>query len=440
MFILTLIVKEGFLLKTNTLIIGGGITGILTAYFLHQKNIPYILIEKDELCSGVTKRTTAKITYQHNLIYSKIAKQHSFETAQKYLQANKTAFNKYRELCSEIECDYEIKNNYVYSFNDRSVLEEEAETLEKIGYHAEFCENINIPVKTVGALCFKSQAQFNVIKFLKEISKNLNVMENTFIREIDGNVAHADSLDIKAEKIIVTTHFPFINKHGNYFLKLYQDRSYVIALENEKNPQELFVDGMYIDESGKGLSFRNYENLLFIGGGSHRTGKKGGNYAVLRDFASKKYPYTIEKYHWATQDCMSLDGIPYIGNYSLNTPNLYTATGFNKWGMTSSMVAAMILCDLVTGEKNTEEFADIFNPSRSILKPQLLVNGFESVKNLLSFSTKRCPHLGCALKWNPAEHTWDCPCHGSRFTQDGKLINNPAIKDIKGKNNSQTLN
>lgn len=433
MFILTLIVKEGFLLKTNTLIIGGGITGILTAHFLQQKNIPYLLVEKDKLFSGVTKRTTAKITYQHNLIYSKIANLHDLETAQKYLCANKAAFDKYRELCADIDCDYEIKKNYVYSLNDRGVLEDEAETLDKIGYHAEFCENLKIPLKTVGALCFRSQAQFNALKFLKAISQNLNVMEDTFVHDIGGNIAHTGKFDIKAEKIIVTTHFPFINKHGNYFLKLYQDRSYVIALENENNPEELYVDGMYVDESGKGLSFRNYENFLFIGGGSHRTGKKSGYYDVLRDFASKTYPNAIEKYHWATQDCMSLDGIPYIGNYSANTPNLYTATGFNKWGMTSSMVAAMILCDMVTGEKKTEDFADIFNPSRSILKPQLIVNGFESVKNLLTFSTKRCPHLGCALKWNPAEHTWDCPCHGSRFTQDGKVINNPAKKDIKHK-------
>ena len=426
--------REGFSLKTNTLIIGGGITGILTAYFLQQKNVPYILVEKDKLCSGVTNRTTAKITYQHNLIYSRIAKQHSLESARKYLLANKAAFNKFHELCKDIDCDYEIKNNYVYSLNDRIVLEEEAETLDKIGYHAEICENLKIPLKTVGALCFKSQAQFNALKFLRAISQNLTVMEDTFIHDIDGSIARAGRLDIKADKIIVATHFPFINKHGNYFLKLYQDRSYVIALANENNPQELYVDGMYIDESGKGLSFRNYKNLLFIGGGSHRTGKQGGNYSVLRKFSAKTFPNAIEKFHWATQDCMSLDGIPYIGNYSSNTPNLYTATGFNKWGMTSSMVAAMILCDMITGDKNTEEFADIFSPSRSILKPQLLVNSFESVKNLLSFSTKRCPHLGCALKWNPAEHTWDCPCHGSRFTQDGKVINNPAKKDIKHKN------
>ena len=126
---------------------------------------------------------------------------------------------------------------------------------------------------------------------------------------------------------------------------------------------------------------------------------------------------------------MSLDGIPYIGQYSPNTHNLFVASGFNKWGMTGAMTASMILGDLVCGQKN--EFARIFDPSRSILKPQLVGNGFESVKNLLTVSKKRCPHLGCALKWNAAEHTWDCPCHGSRFSKDGKLLDNPANGDLK---------
>ena len=129
---------------------------------------------------------------------------------------------------------------------------------------------------------------------------------------------------------------------------------------------------------------------------------------------------------------MSLDGIPYIGNYSKNTPNLYVASGFNKWGMTSSMAAAEILCDLAAGRDN--EFAELFSPSRSMLKPQLLVNGLEAAGNLLYPSTKRCSHMGCALRWNGQEHTWDCPCHGSRYQEDGTVIDNPALYSIsKGK-------
>ena len=186
---------------------------------------------------------------------------------------------------------------------------------------------------------------------------------------------------------------------------------------------------MYLDEAQAGMSFRNYNDLLLIGGGDHRTGKKGGGWQELREFAHRHYPQAKEQYHWATQDCMSLDGVPYIGPYSASTRDLYVATGFNKWGMTTSMVSAMILSDLVQGKKNP--YAEVFSPSRSILHPQLAVNGFEAVVNLLTPTAKRCPHLGCALKWNPIEHTWDCPCHGSRFTEDGKLIDNPATDHLK---------
>ena len=178
--------------------------------------------------------------------------------------------------------------------------------------------------------------------------------------------------------------------------------------------------------------FRNYNDLLILGGGSHRTGKKGGNWDELRNFAKEHYPEAKEKYHWAAQDCMSLDSIPYIGHYSKNTSNLYTASGFNKWGITGAMTAAMVLSDIVT-EKNNE-YADVFDPSRSILKPQLFLNGIEATANLLKFSKKRCPHLGCALKWNSAEHSWDCPCHGSRFSENGKVLENPANGDLKEKN------
>ena len=191
-----------------------------------------------------------------------------------------------------------------------------------------------------------------------------------------------------------------------------------------KNAQN--VSGMYVDGKKTGLSFRNYGNFLLLGGGSHRTGKQGGNWAELREFAKNNYPDAKEVTSWAAQDCMSLDEIPYIGNYSKNTPDLYVATGFNKWGMTSSMVSAMILSDMIQGKKN--DYAEVFNPSRSILKPQLFINGFESAINLLTPTTKRCPHLGCALKWNKAEHSWDCPCHGSRFTEDGKVLDNPTNK------------
>ena len=412
--------------KTDVLIIGGGLCGILCAYYLKQAGVDYILVEGNRIASGITKNTTAKITSQHGIIYSKLIKDVGQEKAKMYLQANQAALDEYERLCADIDCDFEKKSAYVYSITDRKKIEKETAAVNRLGFNAKFTEKTQLPFAVAGAVEFPNQAQFNPLKFIAEISKGLNIYENTFIRDITPHTVVADNGKIRADKIIAATHFPFINKHGSYFLKLYQHRSYVTALENAPD-----LNGMYIGDEKDSMSFRNYDNLLLIGGGGHRTGKQGGGWEELRSFADKYYPQSKEKYYWATQDCMSLDGIPYIGRYSRNTPDLYVASGFNKWGMTSAMAAAMILTDMVTGREN--ENSEVFSPHRSMLKPQLFINGFAATANLLTPTPKRCPHMGCALKWNDAEHTWDCPCHGSRFEQDGTLIDNPSTGNAKVK-------
>ena len=409
-------------IKTDVLVIGGGICGILCAYLLKKSGVDSTLVEATKIAQGTTCNTTAKITSQHGLIYDELISKFGKETAQKYLDINELAINKYEEMCSNINCDFSRLSAYTYSKDNLEKIEKEARALNSLGFSAEVKNVVPLPFKIAGAVCMKNQAQFNPLKFIEHIANDLNIYENTMVRQIDGNIAVCDRGKIYAKKIIVATHFPFINRHGNYFLKLYQHRSYVLALENAQD-----VDGMYVDEAQDGLSFRNSENLLLLGGGGQRTGKKCGGWQELTEYKECCYPQSTIKFPWATQDCMSLDKIPYIGQYSPKTPNLYVATGFNKWGMTSSMVSAMILSDLVQNIKN--DYADVFSPQRSILKPQLFVNGLETISNFVLPTTKRCPHLGCALKWNKAEHTWDCSCHGSRFDEDGKLINNPATKD-----------
>ncbi len=411
-------------ISTDVLIIGGGMAGILCAYMLQQAGVPYVLVEAETICGGITKNTTAKITSQHGLIYSKLIKTLGLEKAKGYFRANEEALEAYRRICQNIDCDFEQKSAYVYSIDDLKKIEDELNALERLGAEAEFSKETALPFRIAGAVKFPRQAQFNPLKFAAAITRELNIFEYTRVCELKEGWAVTDKSRINAGKIIVATHFPFLNKHGSYFIKLYQHRSYVIALKNAPE-----IDGMYVDQAQNGMSFRNYKEYLLIGGGDHRTGKKGGAWQELRSFARRYYPEAEERYFWATQDCMTLDGIPYIGAYSANTTNLYVATGFNKWGMTSSMVAATLLCDMVMQNHNAYE--EVFTPSRSILKPQLAVNAFEAVVNLLTPAAKRCPHLGCALKWNRYEHTWDCPCHGSRFTKEGRLIDNPATGDLK---------
>ncbi len=414
-------------LKTDVLIVGGGIAGLLTAYELQKSGVSCIVAERRRICGGITGRTTAKVTFQHGLIYQKILREYGAEKARMYLEANRNALKKIAALSRDIDCDFRKTDSYIYSRDNRAALENEINALDKIGFSAELCEKPELPIATVGAVKFGNQAQFDPLKFLRgiveEMSEGVSIFEHTHIIDINGKTALSKRARISADKIVIATHFPFVNTHGSYFLKLYQSRSNVIALENAPD-----LHGMYMDENTNGLSFRNYGNYLLIGGGAHKTGEPCRR-RELEAFAANVYPRLPIKYAWGAQDCISLDGIPYIGNYSALTPDMYVATGFNKWGMTNAMAAAEILRGMILGKP--DPCAAIFDPSRSILKKQLLINGFNAAKNLLTLTVPRCPHMGCALKWNAEEHSWDCPCHGSRFTKEGKLLDNPSNVDLE---------
>lgn len=413
-------------IETDVLIIGGGMAGLLTACFLQQAGVDCVIAEADRVCSGVTKNTTAKITAQHGLIYQKLLNSLGAERAGLYYQANTAAIEDYARLCAGIDCDFQRKDAYVYSLDDPRSLELELDALRKIGAAADFADTLPLPFDTVGAVRFRNQAQFEPLEFAAGISRGLKIYEQTRVIEIRDGAAITDSGSIRAARYVVATHFPFINKHGGYFLKLYQQRAYVLALQDAQD-----VAGMYIDAKEGGMSLRNQGELLLLGGNSHRTGKGQGGWKPLEDFASAHYPQSTEVSRWAAQDCMSLDGIPYIGPYSRATPNLYVASGFNKWGMSGSMVAARCLTHMLTGKG--QPYGGIFDPSRSVLHPQLAINAGEAIISLLRPTAPRCPHMGCALKWNRQEHSWDCSCHGSRFTERGELIDNPATGDLKRK-------
>lgn len=411
-------------IRTDVVIVGGGLAGVMCLKELNDRGVDCVLLEAKTIGSGVTSNTTAKITFQHGLVYDKLINKFGTEKAFMYLSANRNALEKYKKLSEIHSCDSEEKDAYVYSSDDREKIEREIKAYEKLGVNADYCDDIPLPVRCAGAVKIKNQAQFHPLKLLYSVAENLKIYENSKVIEFLPDKVKCNNGSVTAEKIIVTTHFPIINKHGAFPLKLYQHRSYVAAIDNAPD-----INGMYLDEKQNGFSFRNYKNLLLVGGGDHRTGKTGGAYNVLYDFCRKKYPDSLVKYSFATQDCMSLDGMPYIGRYSGSSQDIYVATGFNKWGMTSSLVAADILGDMVTGRKN--EYQELFAPDRSVMHPQLLANIFHSFTGLITPTVPRCPHLGCALKYNKDEHSWDCPCHGSRFSENGELIDNPATDDLK---------
>ncbi len=409
-------------LQTDVLVIGGGLAGLLTAYHLKERGMDTVLVEQNRLCGGTTSHTTAKITAQHGLCYHKHLQTLGPEGAGLYYQANTRAVEALKDLCRQADCPLEEKANFVYSA-DRRKIQRELEALETLGIPAVCRQSLPLPLQAE-AVGFENQGQFHPLALARFLAEGLTIYEHTWVRDLEGTTAITDHGRIRAKKVVVATHFPFLDRRGSYYLKLYQHRSYLLALEGVEP-----LSGMYVDDDQKGMSFSSFGGHFLLGGGGHRTGKSGGNWQELRSFARRHYPGASEHFHWAAQDTMSLDGIPYIGNYSRNTPDIYVAAGFNKWGMTGSMVSAMLLSGLIAGEE--PEWAWVFSPSRSILKPQLLVNGFESTVNLLKPTAPRCPHLGCALKYNKAEHSWDCPCHGSRFDESGYVLENPSNGDLK---------
>lgn len=410
-------------INTEILIVGGGLAGILCAWQMQQRGIPYVLIEADRICGGITRNTTAKITAQHGLIYKKLLSNFGEEKAKAYWQVNQNAVEEFGTLAQAVPCDFEYRSSYLYAMKSRGALEGEMEAMERLGIPFSFRKTVQLPFPVAGSICLENQAQFHPLKLAAGLVPGMHIYEHTKAKEFVGNTVRTERGTIHASKIVICTHFPILNKHGGYFLKMYQQRSYVLALENAQQ-----IDGMYRDADEKGLSFRSYGNLLLLGGGGHRTGKKGGGWEQLRTAASLHYPQARVVTQWAAQDCMTLDGVPYIGHYGKGTSETYVATGFNKWGMTTSMAAASVLADLVQGKKTV--YTELFSPQRSSMHPKLFTNAVEATVNLLTPTAPRCPHLGCALKWNPQEHSWDCPCHGSRFDSDGKLLDGPATGNL----------
>ena len=412
--------------RTDVLIVGGGLAGILCAWHLKEAGISCMLLEADRIMGGTSGHTTAKITSQHGLCYGGFLDKLGYDRARSYYEAHEKAIGAYEKLSGKIPCDFQRQDHCMYALNAVGALEAEMAALEKLRIPARLEKAIPLPFSTAGGVYFPGQARFHPGKLAAGLVKGLKIYENTRVVQIRGKQAITERGTVTAEKIIVATHFPILNRHGGFFLKQYQQRSYVLALEKAQQ-----LDAMYLDASGNGLSFRNQGEYLLLGGGGHRTGKQGDGWQELSACAKQYYPGAGEVCRWAAQDCMTLDGMPYIGQYGKHTPDLFVATGFNKWGMTSSMVSAMVLCDMVRGRDSL--WRELFDPARSMDRNRLAENCRESVVNLLTPTRPRCSHLGCALKWNPKERSWDCPCHGSRFSGEGDVLESPAVREIDTK-------
>lgn len=406
----------------DVLVIGGGMAGLLTLHELCRRGVDCLLVEAERIGSGTTGGTTAVLSAQHDTLYADLIRSFGRDQAKAVLYANLSAVEQYRVLCARIPCDFSEAPSCLYTLSSPARLEREASAVQSLGFPARFTQQTELPLPVRGAVFFPGMAQFHPLRFLAGLVPGLPICENTRALRIEPGAVHTNRGVIRARCVIVCTHFPILNRRGLYFMKQYQMRSFVLALKNAPA-----LHGTYAGTERGGLYFRSYGDLLLVGGGDHRTGKSGGGFDCVEAFVRRTWPQARVAYRWAAQDCMSLDGVPYIGPYSPHTPGLFVATGFNEWGMTTSMVASRLLADAVTGQPNP--YARAFAPQRSLVHPQLLGNLFETTLGLLWPTSRRCTHLGCALHWNPQEHTWDCSCHGSRYAPDGKLLDNPALHD-----------
>ena len=468
-------------IRTEIAIVGGGMAGILTAHLLEQSGHSCVVLEADRIGNGQTGHTTAKVTSQHHMIYQKLMKCAGREKAEQYARINQEAIRRYEILIEkyQIDCEWtecpsclyikqaETEKEKMQSKALTRALRDEYHIVKELGLPAEWKKETELPFPVEGALYFSDQARFHPLKFLRAIAEEIQVYEKTRVLRADSHVLLTDHGRVEAEKIVFACHYPFVIRPGYYFLRMHQERSHVVALEHAGN-----IGGMYLGIDAEGLSFRPAGDLLLLGGKGYRTGENpcGGQYASLMHRAEQYWPDAKKKASWSAQDCMTLDGIPYIGKFGRGTEDWFVATGFGKWGMTSSMAAAMILTDQICGRENT--CAEVFSPQRlhvmtsvkpflqegvyaavNLVKERIPVSGETLAKikpgksGIIEYDGEKkgvyrteewhviivslkCPHMGCQLAWNEEDKSWDCPCHGSRFDYQGRLLNEPAQTEI----------
>ncbi len=473
-------------LKVDVVIAGGGMVGITSAYILKKAGLKVAVLEAGRIIQGATGHTTGKITSQHGLIYNRIKNYMGNERAQQYAAANESAISTICRLIKNegIDCDFHWEPAYIFTLADSYIqkVADEAYTAESFGIKAAYIESIPLPFKVKGAVRFDGQARFHPRKYLLALAGKIEgdgsyIFENTRVVDMkEGSpctLITREGRRVAADYAILATHFPCYDGRGFYFARMYAEKSYALALK----VKEKFLGGMYITAEDPGRSLRSQEHdgdeLLIVSGEHHKTGH-GTNlmqhYNNLLKFAHEHYEVQEPLYRWSTQDYTTLDKVPYVGRLTSKHQNVFTATGFKKWGMTNSTVSATIITDLIT--KGENPWTEVYDPSRFIPNPSVtsfitmnagvaasLVSGklkpaaqdielekgeadivelegqkmgvFKDEREQLHTVDTTCTHMGCELKWNDAERSWDCPCHGSRFTWEGEIIEGPAVNELQ---------
>ena len=470
-------------------IIGAGIAGITAAYLLKKAGKTVALVEAQQIAKSASGHTTAKVTSLHQLIYADLIDRHGEDKARLYGESNQAGVEFVASTVEQegIDCDFQRNDTYSFAEDKKNLdkVQKEYDAAVKLGLPAHFVTDTTLPFDVAGALKFTNQAQFHVRKYLLHLANTIPgegsyIFEDSRVQTVDEGTpckVHANDTVLQATDVLLTTHLPIVDT-GLYFAKTYPQRSYIIGakISEEKAPQ-----GMYIGVGNNYHSIRTTPAkdgglLLLVGGGSHKVGEKSEteeSYQELDQYLHSHFGIDQVDYRWSSQDYESFDKLPYIGKLTPANDHIYVATGFNLWGMSKGTMAGMLLADLVQGIANP--WADLYDSLRATpfvtkesIKNNLDVGKhwvLDRLKGIEKWSTDdvkpgegkiitlegekvgvykddagkvtavnaTCPHLACIVNWNSAEKSWDCPCHGGRFTCDGKVIQGPAVKDLEQK-------
>lgn len=474
-------------IHVDVTVVGGGITGITTAYLLANEGKKVALLEGDRLLNGTTGHTTAKITAQHGLIYDELITNIGENEAKLYYQANTEALQFIKNTVNklQIDCEFQEQDAIIYATTEEyeKKIQKEAKAYEKLGINGVMTEEIALDIQIKNAIIMRNQAQFHPVKYLRALvkalqKKDVQIFENTTAVNVEKadhpTVVTRGGARVTSKYVLSCSHFPFYEGTGLYSARLYAERSYILAAKTKK----AFPGGMYLSADKPTHSLRsvkvNGEEMVLIGGEGHKTGQDEEtlkHYHALEAFGEEVFGLDKVPYHWSAQDLTTLDKVPYVGGITADDPNLLIATGYRKWGMTNSTVAALLFRDKVLGKENG--FEELYTPSRFHAKPSLkslvrenadvvtqLVKGkleksdidsktlnndegavitvegerrgaYRDVDGALHVVDTTCTHVGCEVNWNDGERTWDCPCHGSRFSYTGEVIEGPAEKPLK---------
>lgn len=455
-------------IRCGCLVIGGGLCGVLTAYQLGKRGIDTVLIEKERLGNGKTAGTTAKATVCHNTAYSDLSEKLSAESARKYAAANMAGLSLLREITDD-SCDAETCDMFLYSLYGERRIMREYNRMREFGidcvYSVGTPVGFELPIEVKSAVCVRNQLKFHPLKTVRHIAALaqpcVKIYEQTEAESLADHVVKTkNGHTIRGEKIIIATNYPMLVPKNLNFLKLYRETSYGAALLGLPALSHMYygIDG--------GYAYRSHGETLIVSGERNRDTPPPNTAEKLIQAAEAMFGKAELLASWSNNDCHTHDGMPYAGTIG---DGVFLASGFSSWGMTNSAAAAIILSHMAAGERIW--YADGFSPSRHLLKSggdsllnHIAVSVSGMAKNLtvpehtlseikpgcaeiISYNGHRagayrdengktylvslkCPHLGCSLEWNPAARTWDCPCHGSRFSYDGTCIGEPSTKGI----------